>query len=277
MQTVIISVVTSAQSASSVRADVPAQPPALSFEDVRAARGGQTIWSDATFDVPPGGIVAVIGSNGAGKTTLLKIVLGLIAPASGRVRVLGRNPGEMNARIGYVPQDYGATAGEVIRARDVVSLGLTGDRWGLRWPSKADRRRVDEVLAAVGATPFAGKRLAQLSGGQRQRIAIAEALVASPEMLILDEPLAALDLKTQREIAALLDRVNREFGVTILVVAHDLNPLLNVLTSAIYLLDGHAHFDTLDGVVDETLLSHLYGTRIEVVHTPQGELYMRRP
>ena len=94
-------------------------------------------------------------------------------------------------------------------------------------------------------------------------------------MLILDEPLAALDLRNQREIVALLARLNAELGVTILVVAHDLNPLLTVLDSAIYLLDGHAHYAAIDDVVDEELLTHLYGTRMEVVHTPQGEMYMR--
>jgi zinc/manganese transport system ATP-binding protein len=95
-------------------------------------------------------------------------------------------------------------------------------------------------------------------------------------MLILDEPLASLDLRNQREIVRLMERINTELGVTILVVAHDLNPLLPILTGAIYLLDGHPHFDTLDGVVDQDLLSHLYGTPVEVVHTPQGDLYVRR-
>ena len=155
-------------------------------------------------------------------------------------------------------------------------LGLNGNRWGLRGSSRSENERVDEALAAVDATALADKRLSQLSGGQRQRVALAEALVGEPTLLILDEPLASLDLRTQSEIVALLARINSELGVTILVVAHDLNPLLNVLTSAIYLLDGHAHFDTLDGFVNEELLSHLYGTRMEVVHTPQGELYMRR-
>lgn len=249
---------------------------ALTFEDVSAARGGGLIWSEATFEVPAGGIVAVIGSNGAGKTTLLQIVLGLLAPASGRVRVFGQPPGALNRGIGYVPQNYGSVAGEAIRARDAVMLGLTGHRWGFGGGKQADNQRVDEVLAAVDATAVANKRLSQLSGGQRQRVALAEALVAEPRMLILDEPLASLDLRSQREVVAVLDRINKDLGVTVLVVAHDLNPLLGVLTSAIYLLDGHAHFDTVDGVVDPTLLSHLYGTPVEVVHTPQGELYTRR-
>ncbi|MCT7657904.1 metal ABC transporter ATP-binding protein [Mycobacterium deserti] len=249
---------------------------ALTFEDVSAARGGRLIWSEATFEVPAGGIVAVIGSNGAGKTTLLQIVLGLIPPGCGRVRVFGQPPGELNQGIGYVPQNYAATAGDAVRARDAVMLGLTGHRWGFGRSSRSDTERVDQMLAAVDATAVADKRLSQLSGGQRQRVALAEALVSQPRMLILDEPLASLDLRSQREIVAVLDRINKELGVTVLVVAHDLNPLLGVLTSAIYLLDGHAHFDTLDGVVDETLLSHLYGTRVEVVHTPQGELYTRR-
>jgi zinc/manganese transport system ATP-binding protein len=250
--------------------------PALSFEDVAAARGGRLIWSEATFTVPAGGIVAVIGSNGAGKTTLLQIMLGLIPPAAGHVKVFGEPPGALNKAIGYVPQNYAAGVGEAVRARDAVMLGLTGHRWGFGRPSRQDNERVDAALAAVDATGFANKRLSQLSGGQRQRVALAEALVARPRMLILDEPLAALDIRSQREIVDVLERVNSKFGVTIFVVAHDLNPLLGVLTSAIYLLDGHAHFDTLDGVVDEELLSHLYGTRVEVVHTPQGDLYMRR-
>lgn len=249
--------------------------PALSFTDVSVVRGGRLIWSEGTFDVPAGGITAVIGSNGSGKTTLLQVVLGLIPVASGEVRVLGRPAGMSTADIGYVPQNYAAATGNAVRACDAVLLGLTGNRWGFGRPSAAERGRVDDILAAVGATDFAHRRLSQLSGGQRQRVAVAEAMVGHPRLLILDEPLAALDLRSQREIVSLLARIRDELEVTILVVAHDLNPLLSVLDSAIYLLDGHAHFDTMDEVVDEDLLSHLYGTGIQVVHTPQGQLYMR--
>ena len=248
---------------------------ALALDDVSAVRGGRLIWSHGTFAVPPGGIVAVIGPNGSGKTTLLQMVLGLIPPASGRLEVLGRHPGQANDRIGYVPQHYAEGSGEAIRAADVVLLGLTGRRWAFGRSTAAQRRQVDQALAAVEATEIAGRRLSTLSGGQRQRIALAAALVAQPQLLILDEPLTSLDLSSQRDIVALLARLHAELAVTILVVAHDLNPLLPMLDSAIYLLDGHPHYAPIGDVVDEELLTHLYGTRIQVAHTPQGELYMR--
>jgi zinc/manganese transport system ATP-binding protein len=252
-----------------------AAPAALSLDDVSVVLGGRLIWSEGTFAVPAGGITAVIGSNGSGKTTLLKAVLGLIPVASGRLTVLGKAPGAATDLIGYVPQNYASSAGNAIRASDAVMLGLIGNRWGFAPPSGEERHRVMEIMAAVGATEFAKRRLSELSGGQRQRVAIAEALVSHPRLLILDEPLSALDLRNQREIVKLLRGIRDDFGVTILVVAHDLNPLLGVLDNAIYLLDGHAHFDVMGEVVDADLLSHLYGTSIQVVNTPQGDLYMR--
>lgn len=144
----------------------------------------------------------------------------------------------------------------------------------MRRVTAEEKARVDQALAAVEATEFADRRVSQLSGGQRQRIALANALVAHPRMLILDEPLAALDLRSQHEIVQLLARVNSEYQVTIIVVAHDLNPLLSVLDSAIYLLDGHAHHAPMD-VVNADLLTHLYGTKVQVANTLQGQMYMR--
>lgn len=253
----------------------PVAVPALTFDDVSAVRGGRTIWSDSTLRVESGQFVAVIGSNGSGKTTLLKVLLGLLPAARGTVRVYGARPGARNDEIGYVPQRYDVDATEAIRARDAVLLGLTGRRWGFAPPRASDRRRVDEALAWVEATDFADRRMSELSGGQRQRIALAGALVARPRMLLLDEPLASLDIRTQHEIVELLGRLKTELGVTVIVVAHDLNPLLGELDSAIYLLDGHAHYAAIDQVVDSDLLTHMYGTRIKVAHTLQGELYMR--
>jgi zinc/manganese transport system ATP-binding protein len=248
---------------------------ALAFTDVSAVRRGRLIWSQGSFEVPAGGIVAVIGANGAGKTTLLHMILGLIPVASGELRVFGRRPGQDNDRVGYVPQHYAASTGEAIRAVDMVMLGLTGRRWAFGRTTAAQRRQVEQAMAAVEATEFADRRLALLSGGQRQRVAIAEALVAQPRMLLLDEPLASLDLRSQREIVALLARLHRELAVTILLVAHDLNPLLPLLDSAIYFLDGQPRCAAMTEVVDDALLTHLYGTPIRVAQTPQGELYLR--
>ncbi|BBZ50847.1 ATP-binding cassette domain-containing protein [Mycobacterium heidelbergense] len=255
--------------------EVAATPAALAFTDVSAIRGGRLVWSHATFTVPAGGIVAVIGSNGSGKTTLLQMVLGLIPAARGKIEVFGGRPGQANDRIGYVPQHYAETSGEAVRAIDVVLLGLTGRRWAFGRSTEAQRRQVDRALAAVEATDIAGRRLSTLSGGQRQRVALAAALVAEPQMLILDEPLASLDLHSQRDIVALLARLHAQLGVTILVVAHDLNPLLPILDSAIYLLDGQPRYAPIDDVVDDALLTHLYGIPIQVAHNLRGERYMR--
>ena len=257
------------------RPELPGTPTALAFTDVSAVRGGRLLWSHASFTVPTGGIVAVIGPNGSGKTTLLHIALGLIPPANGQLEVFGHHPGHGNDSIGYVPQHYSASAGEAIRAADAVLLGLIGRRWAFGRSTAAQRKLVNRALAAVEATEIADRRLSMLSGGQRQRIAIATALVAQPQLLILDEPLASLDLRSQHDIVALLARLHAELAVTILVVAHDLNPLLPILHSAIYLLDGHPHYAPIDEVVDDALLSQLYGTPIQVARTPHGEPFMR--
>jgi len=248
---------------------------ALTFKDVRAVRGGQLIWLSGTFTVPAGGIVAVLGPNGSGKTTLLHMILGLVAPAGGDIEVFGGRPGHANDEIGYVPQHYAASSGEAIRPADAVLLGLTGRRWAFGRSSPAQRRQVSEALAAVEATDIAEQRLSMLSGGQRQRVAIATALVAQPRLLILDEPLASLDLRSQHDIVALLARLHAELDATILVVAHNLNPLLPILDSAIYLLNGHARYAPIHDVVDDGLLSQLYGTPIRVSRTGHGELFMR--
>ncbi len=217
----------------------------------------------------------VIGPNGSGKTSLLQVLLGLLAPANGEVSVLGATPTKGSPRVGYVPQNFAVNVAAAIRCRDLVMLGITGGRWGLGAASAEERRRVDQALAKVGALEIANRRLSELSGGQQQRVAIAQALVGQPDLLLLDEPLANLDVRNQQEIVTLLGDLHRASDVTILVVAHDMNPLLSVLTGAVYLLDGHPHYGPIGEVVDEDLLTHLYGTRVRVVRTAQGDLFTR--
>lgn len=248
---------------------------AISLRDVVAARDGRTVWSHGTFDVPAGAVVGVIGPNGSGKTTLLQILLGTLEAAGGTVEVLGAPPTRGNRRIGYVPQHYVAAVGDAVRCRDLVTLGLRGARWGPRRTSASDHRRVDDALAAVGAADVADRRLSEISGGQQQRVALAQAIVHHPDLLLLDEPLANLDVRSQQDVVGVLGTLHDRSTLTTLVVAHDLNPLLSILTGAIYLLDGHAHYDEIGNVVDEELLSHLYGADVRVVRTPQGDLFTR--
>jgi len=248
---------------------------ALELEGVSASRGAHPIWSEGTFSVPAGAVVAIIGPNGSGKTTLLEMILGLLPVQTGRLTVFGETPHRGNPRIGYVPQNYTTEIGEAIRCRDLVSLGRTGTRWGLGRRSPDDRERVDAALVAVGAEDVAHRRISQVSGGQQQRVAIAQALVGDPDLLLLDEPLANLDVRNQHEIVTLLGSLHAHTNATILVVVHDLNPLLSILDGAIYLLDGHAHFGAIGDVVDSELLTHLYDTPVKVVRTAQGDLFTR--
>ena len=236
--------------------------------------GGRAIWSEGSFELPVGGVYAIIGPNGSGTTTMLRALLGLLPVASGELSVLGSIPSRGDDRIGYVPQHYADTIGHAVRCRDLVQLSASGTRWGLGTRG-AEAASVDAALSAVGATAFADRRMSQLSGGQQQRAAIAQAIVSEPELLLLDEPLANLDLRNQQEIVELLDDLREQRGVTILVVTHDLNPLLPILTGAIYLLDGHAHYGAIGDVVESELLTHLYGTGVQVVRTAQGDLFTR--
>jgi zinc/manganese transport system ATP-binding protein len=253
--------------------DAPA--PALRLDHAEVVRSGNVVWSGGTLTVPRGAVVIVIGPNGSGKTTLLQAMLGLVPLSAGRLEVLGAPPRRGDERIGYVPQNYTATVGDAVRAFDLVAFGLSGTRFGLGRLSSDERRRVHAALRAVGADDFATRRMSRLSGGQQQRVAIAQALVSEPEILLLDEPLANLDVRNQHEIVDLLGEIHQTRDVTILVVAHDLNPLLPVLTGAVYLLDGHPHYDEIGDVVDDHLLTHLYGTPIRVVRTAQGDLFTR--
>lgn len=244
------------------------------FADAAIKRGDHIIWQHGTFSIPYGSVTAIVGTNGAGKTTMMKAELGLLPLAQGSLHVLGKPAGEANQQIGYVPQSYVANVDSNLTAEQSVLLGLTGTRFGIHLVTKAQRAKVREAMEFTGIADKAKYRLSELSGGLRQRVAIAQALVCDPKLLMLDEPLANLDLASQRATVHVLARLNQELGMTIQVVAHDLNMLLPILTGAVYLLDGHPHYADMGKVLDSGLLTHLYGTQVQVVTTPQGDMFV---
>ncbi|MDQ1654206.1 MAG: zinc/manganese transport system ATP-binding protein [Cryptosporangiaceae bacterium] len=251
-------------------------PAVVEVRDATVVLGGRTVWSRVGASVRPGEFVAILGPNGAGKSTLLKAILGLVPLARGSISVLGRPPGgSANHRVGYLPQRRSFGAALPVRGADIVRLGVDGDRWGLPVPgrrSRAAAARVRELVDLVGARGYADRPIGQLSGGEQQRLLIAQALARRPSLLMLDEPLDSLDLPNQAAIAALLSRICHTEAVAVMIVAHDVNPILSYLDRVVYLGSGGAVTGTPAGVINSATLTALYGTPIEVLTASDGRL-----
>ncbi|HWX88131.1 MAG TPA: metal ABC transporter ATP-binding protein [Solirubrobacteraceae bacterium] len=259
---------------------LPLEIPAIELRDARVrigARPPRTVWSGVDLTVRAGEFVAVLGSNGSGKSTLLKAILGLVETAPGAVGVLGGPAGGANREIGYLPQRHGFGSTLPVRGMDLVRLGLDGSNWGVPLGVSAGarrraRERVREVIDLVGASAYAERPFGELSGGEQQRILIAQALVRRPRILMLDEPLDSLDLPNQAAVTALVQRICRTENVAVLLVAHDVNPLLAYLDQVIYLAGGRALQGAVEDVITGPKLSELYGVEIEVLRTRDGRL-----
>jgi zinc/manganese transport system ATP-binding protein len=238
----------------------------LRLEDVGVRLGGRQVLSDVSFSLGKGDFAGIIGPNGAGKTTLLRVILGLLEPSGGRVLLDGepvRN--RSKGGIGYVPQKLVIDPDMPLRARDVVSLGLDGHRLGFAFPSRQRRELVERALCDVGAAGYADARVGELSGGEQQRVLIAHALISRPKLLLLDEPLANLDLRSEQEIVAVLGKLAREQEISVLLSAHDMNPLLGIMDRIVYVAGGHAAAGPADEVVTSEGLTRLYGHRVDVI------------
>ena len=238
----------------------------LEVDGVWVRLGGREILRDVSFSVGAGEFTGLIGANGAGKTTLFRVILGLQSPSAGRVLVAGRPRSRRNPLIGYVPQKFLLDPDAPLRARDLVGLGVDAHRLGFSRPSRARTALVEEMLEAVDATSFADARVGNLSGGEQQRVLIAHALISQPRLLLLDEPLANLDLASGQEIVALLSRISREQRIAVLISAHEMNPLLPVMDRIVYMAAGRAASGATDQVVTTEVLSDLYGRHVDVLH-----------
>jgi zinc/manganese transport system ATP-binding protein len=235
--------------------------PVLEVQDVAVRLGGRDVLKDVSFEVKPGEFTGLIGSNGAGKTTLFRVILGLQPATRGSVAVAGGGRRD----LGYVPQKFLLDPDMPLRGRDLVALGLDGHRLGVPLASRTRRARVEEMLDAVDARGIAEARVGELSGGEQQRILIAHALISHPKLLLLDEPLANLDLRSAQEVVRLLARIAREQRIAILISAHEMNPLLPVMDRIVYLAAGRAANGSVAEVVRSDVLSRLYGHHVDVL------------
>jgi zinc/manganese transport system ATP-binding protein len=265
---------------------------------------GQEVWSEASFSIRRGEFVAVIGPNGAGKTTLFRLLLGLVRPAGGTLRVFSASPRRGNPKIGYVPQTHLVDRDTNVEAAQLVRLGVAcsrpwfrlrqarplrpgvvSSRWQ-RWSRprwrwvpnlrggmyRDERSSTAEALRSVAATELSRKALGAMSGGELQRIFLAEALAAQPELLLLDEPLANLDIRRATELVELVHSLVKTRDVATLLVAHDINPLIRCLDKVIYIANGRVATGTPTEVLTTERLTELYGVPVEVLHDSRGNI-----
>jgi len=245
----------------------------VALDRVAIRLGERTIQREMSFTLLPGELVAVLGPNGAGKSTLLKLLLGLIKPTEGEVRVFGAPPKRGNRQIGYAPQFGTIESDHSLRVRDIVGFGLDGHRWGPGWPSRTRTAAIEKALDEVGALALADVPANELSGGEQQRLLIAQALLTNPRLLLLDEPLSNLDIARAQEVIQLVDRIRRARGVAVLFVTHDVNPLLPYLDRVLYMANAKSLIGLPEEVINRERLSAIYGSPVEVVEA-LGRLFV---
>ncbi len=234
-------------------------PPIIQLENITCSYDRGPVLEDVCLSVPAGDFLAIIGPNGSGKTTLIKVILGLLHPQHGSVRVFGRNPESVSGRIGYVPQQLNFKPEFPITVEQVVRMGLAGSR-GQGWRFTAEEKeRSRQALERVEMQEYAGRRIKRLSGGQLQRVIIARALVSDPSLLLLDEPTSNLDPHGAFCFYEFLAELNRH--ITIVVVSHDIH-IVSSKVKSVACVNKRLFYNPGPGMTPE-MLSLMYGEHNE--------------
>lgn len=219
----------------------------IEFTDVSFGYGKDTILKDVNLTIDQGEYVGIIGANGAGKSTLMKLILGQLSPDSGQIQVLVD-------KIGYVPQvGFQGVNHFPANVEEVVLTGLCKEIGLFHFAGKEDRKRVVEILETVGMQDYRKRMLSELSGGQQQRVMIARALIIKPELLVLDEPLTGIDQQAGEELYQLLNRLNKELGMTIVMVTHNMEQVARFTNRFYHVRNGSVHLDKSSVLCDEVM------------------------
>jgi zinc transport system ATP-binding protein len=236
----------------------PAVIPAISARNLTFTYGGPPVLEDATFTVEQGDFASIVGPNGGGKTTLLKLILGLLQPAAGEILVNNRPPAEARPLIGYMPQQANLDPSFPMTVTEIVMMGRLTPRMAL---GREDRRLVAESIEMMGLEEVRQRSLAELSGGQRQRVLIARALACRPEILLLDEPTAHLDLHLEDEFLEILKQLNRQ--MTVVMVSHDLGFVASCVNRCIC-VNRQVHLHPTSALKDD-LIRSMYGDSVRLI------------
>lgn len=219
----------------------------IRMENVSFGYGKDAILNNINFIVKPQEYVGVIGANGAGKSTLMKLILGQLTPDEGSVFV-------GTQRIGYVPQvGFQSVSNFPANVEEIIMTGLHAQIGMFHFPKKEHKQRVKEILRLVGMEDFRKRMLSQLSGGQQQRVMIARALIQNPELLVLDEPLTGIDKEAGEELYNLLDKLNKEYGMTIVMVTHNMEQVARYTNRFYHVSNGNVHLDKSSILCDEVM------------------------
>ncbi len=246
--------------------------PILELKDVSVHFNNIVALSHITFELQRGERVAIVGPNGAGKSTLFNVISGVVVPTQGETNVYGYAPDE-HICIAYVPQRSQVDWEFPVNVADVVMMGRVRKLGLFRWPRRKDWDLVQEALGLVGMEHLAQRQIGELSGGQQQRVFIARALAQEAELMLMDEPLTGLDLRSQEDIFAVLETLRRR-QVTILVATHDLNLAAERFDRLMLLNQRLIGFGQAGEVFTPALLSQAYSGSMRLIETPNGWMYI---
>lgn len=221
--------------------------PIITVKDMSFGYGKEDVLSDVNFIIEEQEYVGIIGANGAGKSTLMKLILGQLSPSKGEVTVVTDS-------VGYVPQvGFSKVSNFPANVEEIVLTGIHKEIGMFHFPKKEHRKRVLDVLTLVGMQDYKKRMLSELSGGQQQRVLIARALIQNPKLLVLDEPLTGIDKEAGEMLYQLLDKLNKEYGMTIVMVTHNMEQVARYTSRFYHVSNGSVHLDKSSILCDEVL------------------------